>query len=168
MNHDRNRKENVMRTTAIVTVLALLTAGAAFADVELTAEAVMEVTTTNPAGEEVTTLVRAEKVVPGDEVIYQIHYVNRGAEPADDVVITNPIPAHMVFTSVGPSPRNAVVEMSADGGTAFGEPGRITVADAGGGERPANASDFTHVRWTFGDPLEPGAEGSVSFRARLQ
>ena len=72
------------------------------------------------------------------------------------------------FTSVGQSPRGAAVEMSANGGSQYGQPGQITVADAGGGVRPANATDFTHVRWTFQEPLEPGAEGSVSFRAQLQ
>lgn len=157
-----------MRTTAIVTVLALLVTGAALADVELTAEATMEVKSTNTAGEEVISLVKAEKVVPGDEVIYTVHFVNKGNEPADDVVITNPIPQHMVFTSVGQSPRGAEVEMSANGGSEYGRPGQITVADAGGGVRPANATEFTHVRWTFQEPLEPGAEGSVSFRAQLQ
>jgi hypothetical protein len=74
----------------------------------------------------------------------------------------------MVFTNVELTPRGATVEMSADGGAEYGQPDRITVADAGGGARPANASDFTHVRWTFQESLEPGAEGSVSFRAQLQ
>jgi uncharacterized repeat protein (TIGR01451 family) len=157
-----------MKTTVIVTVLALLLAGTAFAGVELTAEALTEIKSTNETGEEVTELVAANKVVPGDEVIYTIHFVNKGEEPADDVVITNPIPQHMVFTSVGQSPRGAAVEMSANGGSQYGQPGQITVADAGGGVRPANATDFTHVRWTFKEPLEPGAEGSVSFRAQLQ
>ena len=157
-----------MKTTVIVTVLALLLAGTAFAGVELTAEALTEIKTTNEAGEEVTELVAADKVVPGDEVIYTIHFVNKGTEPADDVVITNPIPQHMVFTSVGQSPGGAEVEMSANGGSEYGQPGQITVADAGGGVRPANATDFTHVRWTFQNSLEPGAEGSVSFRAQLQ
>jgi len=157
-----------MKTTVIVTVLALLLTGTAFAGVELTAQALTEVKSTNEAGEEVIELVKADKVVPGDEVIYTIHFVNKGSEPADDVVITNPIPQHMVFTSVGQSPRNAQVEMSADGGSDYGRPDQITVADAGGGIRPANATDFTHVRWTFQEPLDPGAEGSVSFRAQLQ
>ncbi len=157
-----------MKTTVIVTVLALLLAGPATAGVELTAEALTETRTTNAAGEEVISLVKAEKVVPGDEVIYTIHFVNKGTEPADDVVITNPIPQHMVFTNVELTPAGATVEISADGGAEYGQPGQITVADAGGGVRPANESDFTHVRWTFEQSLEPGAEGSVSFRAQLQ
>jgi uncharacterized repeat protein (TIGR01451 family) len=157
-----------MKRALIATVLVLLTAGAAHADVQLVAVAQTEVTTTNEAGQEVTTLAPAGKVVPGDEVIYTINYVNRGTDPAADVVITNPIPEHMVFTKVEASPDGAEVSMSADGGTEYGTPRNLTVTDAKGQPRPAKASDFTHVRWVFQEPLEPGAAGSVSFRAQLQ
>jgi len=83
-------------------------------------------------------------------------------------VIVNPIPEHMVFTQVVESPKTAAVSMSADGGAAYGSPGDLSVQDANGEARPAAASDFTHVRWTFQEPLAPGAEGSVSFKAQLQ
>jgi len=152
----------------IVTVLVLFLAGAASASVELNTVAMAEITTTNEAGQEVTSLVPAGKVVPGDEVIYTIHFVNRGTEPASDVVITNPIPGHMVFTKVEDSPSTASVSMSADGGSHYDSPRNLTVTDAKGQPRPAKASDFTHVRWVFQDSLEPGAEGNVSFRAQLQ
>jgi len=66
------------------------------------------------------------------------------------------------------SPRAAAVSMSADGGSRYDAPRSLTVTDAKGQTRPAKASDFTHVRWTFQNSLEPGAEGSVSFRAQLQ
>ena len=46
-----------MKTTVIVTVLALLLAGTAFAGVELTAQALTEVKATNEAGDEVIELV---------------------------------------------------------------------------------------------------------------
>jgi uncharacterized repeat protein (TIGR01451 family) len=157
-----------MNRAIIVTVLVLLLAGVANASVELNTVALTEITTTNETGQEVTTLVPAGKVVPGDEVIYTIHFVNRGTEPASDVVITNPIPDHMVFTKVEESPRAASVSMSADGGSLYDSPRNLTVKDVKGQPRPAKASDFTHVRWVFQDSLEPGAEGSVSFRAQLQ
>ena len=156
-----------MNRAMIATVLVLLLAGAAHAEVELNAVAQTEVTTTNEAGQEVTTLEPAGKVVPGDEVIYTINFVNHGTEPAADVVITNPIPDHMVFTKVEASPSGADVSMSADGGSRYDAPRNLTVTDAKGQPRPAKASDFTHVRWVFQEPLEPGAEGSVSFRAQL-
>ena len=157
-----------MKRTLTITVLVLLLAGAAYADVELNTLALTEITTTNEEGQEVTTRVEAGKVVPGDEVIYTITFANHGTEPAADVVITNPIPEHMVFTQVEESPRGAKVSMSADGGSRYDAPRNLTVTDAKGQTRPAKASDFTHVRWTFQNPLEPGAEGSVSFRAQLQ
>jgi uncharacterized repeat protein (TIGR01451 family) len=116
----------------------------------------------------VTTRVEAGKVVPGDEVIYTITFANRGTEPAADVVITNPVPEHMIFTRVEETPRGAVVSMSADGGSRYDAPRNLTVTDAKGQTRPAQESDFTHVRWTFRNPLEPGEAGSVSFRAQLQ
>ena len=157
-----------MNRAMIITVSVLLLAGAANADVVLEAEALTEVTTTNEVGQEVTTLMPAGKVVPGDEVIYTITYANSGMEPAADVVITNPIPDHMVFTEVEASPSGASVSVSADGGSNYGTPRNLTVTDAKGQLRPATAADFTHVRWTFEKPLDPGAEGSVSFRAQLQ
>ena len=157
-----------MKRTITITVLALFLAGAAYANVELNTVALTEITTTNEAGQEVTTRVEAGKVVPGDEVIYTITFANRGTEPAADVVITNPIPEHMVFTKVEEGPSGAKVSISADGGSRYDAPRNLTVTDAKGQTRPAKASDFTHVRWTFQNPLEPGAEGSVSFRAQLQ
>ena len=157
-----------MNRAIIVTVLVLLLVGVANASVELNTVALTEITTTNETGQEVTTLVPAGKVVPGDEVIYTIHFVNSGTEPASDVVITNPIPDHMVFTKVESSPDGASVSMSADGGSRYDSPRNLTVEDAKGQPRPAKASDFTHVRWIFQNSLEPGAEGNVSFRAQLQ
>ncbi len=157
-----------MNRMIIATVLVLMFAGVASAAVELNTEARTEIITTNEMGQEVTTRVPAGKVVPGDEVIYTIHFVNSGTEPASDVVITNPIPDHMVFTKVEESPSGAKVSISADGGSRYDAPRNLTVTDAKGQTRPAKASDFTHVRWTFQNPLEPGAEGSVSFRAQLQ
>jgi uncharacterized repeat protein (TIGR01451 family) len=157
-----------MNRMIIVTVLVLFLAGAAHASVELNTVALTEITTTNEAGQEVTTRVQAGKVVPGDEVIYTINFVNHGTDPAADIVITNPIPDHMVFTKVEDSPRAAAVSMSADGGSRYDAPRNLTVTDAKGQMRPAKATDFTHVRWVFQEPLEPGAEGSVSFRAQLQ
>jgi len=157
-----------MNRVLTVFILILLSAGAAHANVELTAQATMEVKTVSDTGDEVVRYVPAGKVIPGDEVIYTISFANKGAEPAADVVITNPIPEHMVFTQVVESPAAAAVSLSADGGAQYGAPGDLTVEDADGGLRPATASDFTHVRWVFQEPLAPGAAGSVSFRAQLQ
>ena len=62
--------------------------------------------------------VPAAMVVPGNEVIYVITYENTGDKPADNVVVTNPVPAELEYVSVlGPAPANQV---SVDGGKHFG------------------------------------------------
>ena len=47
----------------------------------------------------------AEKIVPGDEVIYTVSATNICDEPADNVVIDNPVPEHMDYlanSAIGP------------------------------------------------------------------
>jgi hypothetical protein len=74
----------------------------------------------------------------------------------------------MLFTRFGDGPADALRTLSIDHGTRFDRPENLKVADAGGRLRPAEAADYTHVRWTFRQALAPGAQGSVSYRAQLQ
>jgi uncharacterized repeat protein (TIGR01451 family) len=110
--------------------------------------------------------VPAATVVPGTEVSYVISYRNQGDQPADNVTITNPVPAELEYVAVlGPAPANQV---SVDGGKRYGALASLTVADASGKTRPAEAADVTHVRWMLGAALPPGDGGRVSFKARLK
>lgn len=105
-------------------------------------------------------------VVPGTEVTYVIAYRNTGDKPADNVAITNPVPAELEYVAVlGPAPAN---EVSVDGGKQFGPLTGLSVTDADGKSRPARAADVTHVRWILGTALQPGEGGTVSFKARLR
>jgi uncharacterized repeat protein (TIGR01451 family) len=108
----------------------------------------------------------AASVVPGTEVFYVITYRNTGDKPADNVAITNAVPADLEFVSVvGPAPQNQV---SVDGGRRYGALASLSVTGADGKPRPAQTGDVTHVRWTLNTALEPGSAGSVSFKARLK
>lgn len=110
--------------------------------------------------------VPAATVVPGTEVFYVITYRNTGDQPADNVAITNPVPAELEYVSVlGPAPANQV---SVDGGRQYGALASLSVPDADGKPRPAQAADVTHVRWMLNAALLPGAGGAVSFKARLK
>ncbi len=77
----------------LVAFLALAT-GPAIAQsdsgIQLDAVAEIEVEVVDEQGEKQVQRQEASLVVPGDEVIYTINYVNSGAEPVADVVITNP------------------------------------------------------------------------------
>ena len=123
---------------------------------------------TDELGKEVTKLVPVSTVVPGDEVIYTISFTNVGAEPAEKVTITNAVPQHMAYvgdTAFGPGTE---VTYSVDGGRNYGFPDRLTAKDEAGDDRPATASDYTHIRWVMRNNLEPGAKGFARFRAQLK
>jgi uncharacterized repeat protein (TIGR01451 family) len=136
--------------------------------VELRMVAEQEIEITNAEGKKELKRIEASRVVPGDEVIYTIHYMNTGQEAADSVVITNPIPAHMMYKDGSASGEDTAIMFSVDGGTTYDLPENLKLLDSEGKERPATASDYTHVRWTFEESLLPETGGYVSFRAILE
>ncbi len=136
--------------------------------IQIQTSADVEIIETDASGETVTRLEPASKVVPGDIVIYTVSFSNTGSEPAENVVITNPVPRHMEYvdgTAFGPG---ADISFSIDGGQSWGTPGELVVTAADGSERPALASDYTDIRWILRNELQPGAQGFARFRTRLQ
>ena len=49
-----------------------------------------------------------------------------------------------------------------DGGKTWGKLAALTIKDAKGVARPAQATDVTHVRWTLAT-IAPGTEGAVAY-----
>lgn len=121
----------------------------------------------NEAGETETRLVPAEVVVPGETVIYTTVFKNTGDEPADNVVITNPIAEDLMYRDGSAFGPGMDIEFSVDGGVTFGAANELTVIE-NDEVRPANASDFTHVRWVMQNDLQAGAQGFARFAAILE
>jgi uncharacterized repeat protein (TIGR01451 family) len=138
------------------------------ADIELTTTAQVEVTETNAQGEEVVKRQPATQVVPGKEVIYTIRANNTGAEPAESIVVTNPIPQHTEYVEGSAFGSGTDITFSVDGGKSYGKPGQLTVKTADGKTRPATSRDYTHVRWIFQFELQPGQEAPVWYRVRVK
>ena len=124
-----------------------------------------EVTTTD-SGDRKTELVAAEKVIPGDSVVYTITFENVSDESADHVTITNPVPQYLSYVQGSAFGPGAVIEFSVDGGQQYDAADALFVAD-NGEIRPATADDYTHIRWVLQDELAAGAQGMARFRARL-
>lgn len=109
--------------------------------------------------------VPASRVIPGNEVVYVISYRNVGDAPAENVAITNPVPAELSYVaSQGPLPVSSV---SVDQGTNYGILGDLSVPGPDGELRPATTNDVTHLRWIV-PALPAGSEGAVSFTARVR
>lgn len=136
--------------------------------VELAVKSLQEVQVTDKNGKVTKKSVPVSKVVPGDEVIYVISYANKGKQPADNVVITNPVPEPVAFRAGTSAAAGATDTVSVDGGKTFGKLEALTVTGADGKPRAATGADVTHVQWKLNAPVKAGASGSVSYRVVIE
>ncbi len=118
-------------------------------------------------GEEKILLVDAKTVIPGDEVIYTVTFRNISNDAAENVVITNPIAADLEYVDGSAFGPGSEIVFSVDGGTVFAAASELSVSEDGVA-RPAEARDFTHIRWQMQNEIPAGSQGVARFRARLQ
>jgi uncharacterized repeat protein (TIGR01451 family) len=126
-----------------------------------------EQVTTNADGEAESTLVAVDTVVPGEKVVYTITFQNIGDEPAENVVITNPISSDLTYVDGSAFGPGSSIQFSIDEGKTFADKDELTVT-VDGESRPAGAEDFTHVRWVMQQELAAGAQGVARFSAVLE
>lgn len=127
-----------------------------------------EITVKGPDGEKVKKRVEAKKVLPGETVIYTIRYSNVGQEKADDVVISNPIPKHMIYRDGSALGADTVVTYSINHGKTFAQPDELEVKKDDGSVRLAGPGEYTAIRWTLTKSVLPGQSGSVTYSAVLK
>lgn len=151
-------------------MLAAQSMAAAKGAIELKSIAEVEVTVANEKGGKEVKRVEAAKanVVPGDTVIFTNTYANTGKDPATGVVITNPVPEHMIYAEGSAEGKGAKIDFSVDKGKSYAPAVKLKIKGADGKERPATAADYTHIRWTLEKPVEKGGKGSISFRAKVK
>jgi uncharacterized repeat protein (TIGR01451 family) len=152
--------------------LALLLAGFAAAQsavdpLSIRAIAEVEVKTVD-RGHASVKLVPADRVVPGDRVIYTLEVRNTSAAVIDAPTVIHPVPEHMRYvadSAVGPG---AEVSYSVDGGKSFDRAGNLMVKTADEASRPATAADYTHIRWHLKNSLKANSVAFVRFRALVK
>lgn len=127
-----------------------------------------EVIVRNVDGSQTITREAADKVTPGDKVIYSLNYYNDAAEPADNIVLVMPIPSEINYIDGSADTKDAFSVYSVDGGKVFADRDDLRVLQADGNDRAALAEDITHIRWTVKDAVAPEASGTLSFSGRLQ
>ncbi|MGB7084878.1 MAG: hypothetical protein WBD47_04945 [Phormidesmis sp.] len=95
-------------------------------------------------------------VQPGDKLRYAVESSNAGEMAAEDLVVTQPIPAEMTFV-IGSVKGNTAADTtySIDSGETFvAEPMvEVTLPDGTVEMQPAPAEMYTHVKWTFNESL---------------
>lgn len=162
-------KSTVFRVFARLCLGALLILSlsglAAAAGLELKNEAFQDVVVKGKDGKTEKKRQPVTNAVPGSEILYVISYRNGGAKPAANVVINNPVPTGLAYVPGSAEGKGARVEVSVDGGQAFGTLDKLRVSGKDGKTRPARGDDVSHVRWTLQAPVPAGQGGSVSYRA---
>src|ERR1700688_2129164 len=132
----------------------------------LVIRAVAEVETiTTQDGREVVKLAPADRVVPGDQVIYTLEIRNTGPTAVRDPTVTNPVPSHMAYIADSATGPGAEVSYSVDGGHRFDRPENLRVVDEDGHLRQAKDKDYTHIRWKLKNTLKSNSVAFARFRA---
>jgi uncharacterized repeat protein (TIGR01451 family) len=127
-------------------------------------KAVAEIEIRGNEGRDAPKLVPADKVVPGDRIIYTLEVRNIGKVPVRSPTVIYAIPAHMWYladSAVGPA---AEVSYSIDGGQSFDAPDTLRVQGSDGQWRTAAAADYTHIRWQLKNNLKANSTAFVRFR----
>lgn len=151
-----------------IALLLVVSSSPVMAQVELSTTAEIEIVEVQADGREVVRLESPSRVIPGTEVIYTITAKNTGAQPADSVVVTNPVPLQTRYVEGSATGANTDITFSVDGGQSWGVAQSLTVIDANGEERAATADDYTHVRWTLQSGLAPDQQVPVWYRAQVK
>lgn len=152
-------------TALLASVLHLNAYAADAVEVKNVAEQEVEVV---EKGKKVIKRVPVDKVVPGSEIVYTTTFKNLINKPVGNIAITNPVPNDTVYKSGSALGANTVITFSVDGGKQYATPDKLTVKTPEGKTRPALASDYTHIRWTYKGELGVGKSGEVSFRAVIK
>ena len=149
----------------ILTLMAVSAVAQGHLNVQTTVQ--KQETFVNDAGETEMRLVAADIVVPGDRVFYTITFTNTSDESADKVVVTNPIAEGLVYVNGSAFGPGTDITFSVDDGENYAAAGDLTVTE-NGESRPAEAKDFTHIRWVMRSELAAGAQGTARFAAILE
>jgi len=137
---------------------------AAAAGVRVTNSVFVQEKTSAADGTTHVALVPARRVTPGDRLVYRVAYRNEVGQPISGMIVSNPVPAHLVYR--GPADGSPAPEVSVDGKT-FAPLGQLEVRDTHGVRR-ALAQDVKAVRWRVAGAVPAGGSGEYSYEAALR
>jgi uncharacterized repeat protein (TIGR01451 family) len=106
-------------------------------------------------------------VIPGDVIYYEIGVENISDKPAENIVIDNPLPNNTKYREGSANGENTTITFSVDGRT-FKPADQLTVTDASGNVTRAKAEDYSHIRWVFDVPLQPGEKSVVTYKTTIR
>ena len=135
--------------------------------IKITSEVHELIEVVNEQGKPRLKVVAADAITPGDRILFTTSFKNNGNKSSDNVVITNPIPAHTRYLADSAKGEHCIITFSVDGGRVWGDASALKVRQKDGKYRAATAADYTHIRWKYNRALQPSEMKSISFETKL-
>jgi uncharacterized repeat protein (TIGR01451 family) len=107
----------------------------------------------------------------GDVLVYTLNIVNEGGDPALAARVDDPIPAGTVLIPDSAGGTGTRITYSIDGGktyVVYPALRRVVGEDGVARDLPVPAEDYTHVRWTLTEALDPGQVRTAYFKVRVE
>jgi uncharacterized repeat protein (TIGR01451 family) len=142
---------------SILDFLALLAAS----QVTLASDVFLERIQHDANGRSNIVLEQPRAIARGDRLLFVLSYRNVGTEPAQDFVVTNPVPDSVIYAGAD----EAEPEVSVDWGRNWGALSSLSVKEPAGHSRAARPEDVTHVRWSIRRPIGAGESGRLTYHA---
>lgn len=130
---------------------------AAAAPVQFASDVFVERFAPAPGGRVARVLERADRLLPGDRVIF---VVNWKASAAREFTVTNPMPRAVSFQASA----DDGTEVSVDGGRSWGQLDSLVVRGSDGRVRHAVPEDVTHLRWRVPGAIAALGTGRMTYR----
>lgn len=153
---------------ALIAATAATERSEAASPVSITTTIEKEVVVRDPKGGTKTARVPADKVIPGETVVFTYTITNVGPTPAEEVMVVAAIPAETAYVDKSAAAAQTAVMFSIDKAKSFAAPEKLEVVGADGKRRRAGPADYTHLRWRLTTPLATNAAKTVSFRTVLK
>ncbi len=112
----------------------------------------------------------ANAIYPGDVIHYRLVFTNITDVAVRRVEFNDPLPAGLRYMgeSAAADRDDVVIDYSIDGGATFSiQPMIEEIIDGVQVRKPAPPDRYTHIRWRIDGWVQPGAQVTAEFRAKL-
>jgi len=150
-----------MKKGLFYTLLTFVFSSIVCADVSIKSESFQEKTINKQ-----TKWVKAAKVIPGTKIRYVNTMSNNGNKTAQNLVITNPVPKHMLYVDGSAKCSNGCNIIYSLDGKKFDISANLFITE-NGKKRAAKAMEYKAIRWIV-QTLDAKQSSSVQFDAILE
>ncbi len=160
------RLKSFLQQAALLIALPAMSFSAV-AQVELKTETYKVIEVQKENGSSKIEWIQADSITPGDRVGYRLIVENKGEQPADNIVLNNPVPENTLYVDGSARGANSAIVFSIDQGKTFAKPEKLFI-QKDGKKLPATAKDYSNIRWVLTSTLKAGEKSSVQYVVQVK